>query len=92
LRGKSLIILFFLMIFAIEGCAPKTQELSPLAPISDSFESELANKSQSFKDGFWDGCQSARGEFKKDEDRFLSDGDYNDGWYEGNSKCKLTTQ
>jgi len=44
-------------------------------------------KSESFKLGEKDGCQTATGEYTKNSDAFGSDKDYKDGWYAGRKNC-----
>jgi len=44
-------------------------------------------KSESFKAGEKDGCSTAHGTYTKDSERFRSDSDYHDGWFEGRKVC-----
>jgi len=92
-RSRSIfkfILIFF--IFFLLGCSQKAQELTPPEQIqretTNNFENELLDKSQSFKDGFRDGCASAKGTLFQDEGRFLSDEEYNEGWYRGKKRCQ----
>ena len=75
------------------GCTPKNPpspssiesvDTSDITPVSDI---DLSSKSQAFKDGFSDGCQSAKGTFTQDSSRFKSNPDYNEGWYAGKKSC-----
>lgn len=40
-----------------------------------------------FKDGFSDGCESLRGNYRRDASRFGKDNDYTLGWQDGYSIC-----
>lgn len=40
-----------------------------------------------FKDGFSDGCESLRGNYRRDPARFGKDNDYTLGWQDGYSIC-----
>jgi hypothetical protein len=41
-----------------------------------------------YRVGFADGCASARGNEKRDQARFGSDGNYRMGWQDGLAQCK----
>ena len=48
----------------------------------------LSGYSPAFKQGYTDGCASARGSMRRDEARFRSDNDYMMGWSDGSSVCR----
>jgi hypothetical protein len=74
-----------IVIFLL-GCAPKNPTPMDLAstPVP---KVDLTNKSQDFKDGYRDGCQTAQGNYTKDSSRFKSNPEYNEGWFAGRSSC-----
>jgi len=82
LKAISLIGALFLLL----GCTPKNPTPMDLAqtPVQ---KVDLSNKSQAFKDGFNDGCETAKGNYTKDSSRFKSDPEYNEGWFAGRSSC-----
>ena len=86
LRGFLKVFTIFITLF-IAGCSQKNQELTPSEP-TQNISVDLSGKSQAFRDGFDAGCKSARGTFTQDEERFISDEEYNDGWYRGKKQCQ----
>ena len=42
-----------------------------------------------YRQGFGDGCDTARGTERKDANRLSSDGNYRVGWFDGMSQCKV---
>lgn len=42
----------------------------------------------SYRQGFADGCASARGAERKDASRFPADGNYRTGWQDGLAQCR----
>lgn len=61
---------------------PSVQRPSPPAPVN------LSGYSPAFKQGYSDGCASARGSMRRDDARYRSDNDYMMGWSDGNSVCR----
>lgn len=47
----------------------------------------LSGYPPAFKDGFSDGCESLRGNYRRDASRFGKDNDYTLGWHDGYSIC-----
>ncbi len=47
----------------------------------------LSGYPPAFKDGFSDGCESLRGNYRRDSSRFGKDNDYTLGWQDGYSIC-----
>ena len=41
-----------------------------------------------FREGFRDGCDSFRGAYRRDSNRFAKDNDYTIGWQDGFSICR----
>lgn len=75
---------------ALLGCAaaptvpPEPKAAKPQAaqpPVN------LSGYSAAFKEGFNDGCSSARGRAQRDEARFQGDGQYALGWQDGRGIC-----
>lgn len=65
---------------ALSGCAA-TKSAPP--------EVNLSGYSAPFKQGYADGCESARGwRTRKDETRYREDADYMLGWNDGYSVCR----
>lgn len=82
---------FFLIVLLAGGCAatsigyPPASQPGPAAP-----NVNLAGYPQAFKEGYGDGCASARmllGK-RKDERRFKSDSQYAQGWRDGYDICR----
>ena len=48
----------------------------------------LSGYPPSFKDGFRDGCNSFRGNYRRDASRFGKDSNYTIGWQDGFSICR----
>lgn len=69
-----------LAALAIAACAAP----EPKAP-----NVNLSGYPPAFKDGYVDGCASARSAFstRKDEQRFRSDSQYAQGWRDGHDIC-----
>lgn len=61
---------------------PSTQRPAPPPPVN------LSGYSAAFKQGYGDGCASARGTMRRDDARYRSDNDYMMGWSDGNSVCR----
>jgi hypothetical protein len=47
----------------------------------------LSGYPPAFKDGFSDGCESLRGNYRRDAGRFGKDNNYTLGWQDGYSIC-----
>lgn len=41
-----------------------------------------------YRQGYADGCASAKGAARKDNDRFANDGNYSMGWQDGLAMCR----
>ena len=83
----------WLLVLALTcaGCATQPQSSQPRpAPQSQSSQPavNLSGYSASFKQGYTDGCDSARASLRRDERRYRNDGDYMMGWNDGNSVCQ----
>lgn len=61
---------------------PSTQRPAPPPPVN------LSGYSPAFKQGYSDGCASARGTMRRDDARYRSDNEYMMGWSDGNSVCR----
>lgn len=64
-----------------EKPAPKPKPESAQAGIN------LSGYPREFREGYADGCASARGSLKKDEARYKSDTQYAAGWKDGMGIC-----
>ena len=76
----------------IAGCAPLVQEPPPpaskTAPTPRATPNvNLSGYPPAFKDGFSDGCDSLRGNYRRDASRFGKDNNYTLGWQDGYSIC-----
>jgi hypothetical protein len=47
----------------------------------------LSGYSAAFKEGFAEGCDTARGSARRDEKRFGADAQYAQGWQDGKAIC-----
>lgn len=78
----------YLMIMAAlaAGCASQPAP-TPTAPLP---KVNLSGYPPEFRQGYTDGCASARSDAarKRDETRFKSDANYATGWRDGFSICK----
>jgi hypothetical protein len=69
-------------VIALGGCAQtQTQPRSAPPPVN------LSGYSAAFKEGFKDGCDSARGSERRDEKRQGADAQYAQGWQDGKAIC-----
>jgi hypothetical protein len=48
----------------------------------------LSGYPPAFKEGFRDGCDSFRGNYRRDANRFNKENDYTIGWQDGFSICR----
>lgn len=62
--------------------APAPQAEPPPPPIN------LQGFPLAYRQGFGDGCATARGTERKDAARFGNDGNYRVGWQDGSAQCK----
>ncbi len=80
-----------LLIFTIAGCATTAPDQRPAGPLPASTRPSynLAGYSPAFKDGYTDGCETAKKTRYglKDERRFSADNQYRMGWNDGFSLC-----
>lgn len=74
------------------GCAMQPRGSEPSRPSRPSQAAQppvnLSGYSPAFKQGYTDGCASARGSIRRDEERYRSDNDYMMGWSDGRSVCQ----
>ncbi|HET6491655.1 MAG TPA: hypothetical protein VFG44_01645 [Burkholderiales bacterium] len=72
--------------------SPPSQPASPASQPSSQRPPppvNLSGYSPAFKQGYSDGCVSARGSaVRRDDARYRSDNDYMMGWSDGNSVCR----
>lgn len=71
------LIVFALLTLA--GCVTRSE---PAPSVN------LSGYPPAFREGYTDGCHSARGRTKRDEARYKSDGQYALGWRDGNDLCR----
>ena len=64
------------------GCAQQ-----PAQPRSASPPVNLSGYSPAFKEGFQHGCDSARGDPRRDAKRFEAEAQYAQGWQDGRAIC-----
>lgn len=82
-----------LLATLVAGCTaaperPAEQPRSPQPkPESAQAGINLSGYSREFREGYADGCASARGSIKKDEARFKTDTQYSSGWKDGMGIC-----
>ena len=82
---------------ALASCAttpPSAPVPSPAAPAAPPLATpppppvNLQGFPLAYRQGFGDGCSTARGTERKDATRFGSDGSYRVGWQDGVAQCK----
>jgi hypothetical protein len=69
------------ILLSLPACSP-TASRAPAPAVN------LAGFPPAFKDGYADGCQSARSARRRDEQRFAEDRQYAAGWRDGFDVCK----
>lgn len=79
--------------FAIASCTtppPRPAEKPAPKPKSESAQAgiNLSGYPREFREGYADGCASARGSIKRDEARYKGDAQYAAGWKDGMGICK----
>ena len=86
--------LFAIMtILVIAGCASPSanKKMKPLVPLASSTlpTYNLAGYRPAFKDGYIDGCETAKKSSYglKDEKRFAEENQYRNGWKDGYNLC-----
>ncbi|TFH09691.1 MAG: hypothetical protein E4H07_06150 [Nitrosomonadales bacterium] len=81
-----------IILLSVAGCATtdnrKGKSLEPLPP-STRPTYNLAGYPPAFKDGYIDGCETAKKSSYgfKDERRFTKDNQYHNGWKDGYNLC-----
>lgn len=90
-----------LILLAAVGCGTVPVKAPPAAPetaeqgaarreVASRPTYNLAGYPPAVREGYIDGCESAKGTSyaRKDAKRFAEDGQYSMGWNDGNSICK----
>ena len=81
------------LLLALGGCAtPPAGGPGRSAPLPPDAEPpppgvNLAGFPLPYRQGYADGCASARGGERKDAARFAADGNYRTGWHDGRAIC-----
>lgn len=100
MHGMPLVARTLLILFLTSaGCAtqppgPATDSSQPSRPSQSTPRAapqppvNLSGYSAAFKQGYMDGCASARGAARRDEARYRQDTDYMMGWSDGHSICQ----
>lgn len=80
------------LIFIVAGCTTMGQDQRPPGPLPTSTRPtyNLTGYSPAFKDGYIDGCETAKKTSYglKNERRFAVDSQYRMGWNDGFSLCR----
>ena len=90
------------LVFTIAGCAqvatrpapepppPARPAAKPIAPTAEPPPPgiNLSGFPLPYRQGYADGCASAKGAERKDATRFADDGNYRTGWQDGLSLCR----
>jgi hypothetical protein len=66
---------------------PAEKPIPQAKPESSQAGINLSGYPREFREGYADGCASARGSLKKDEARFKTDSQYAAGWKDGMGIC-----
>lgn len=86
------LIAAFFLIFTVAGCTTTGQSQRPSGPLPPSTRPayNLTGYSPAFKDGYIDGCETAKKTSYglKVERRFSSDIQYRMGWNDGFGVCR----
>lgn len=89
--------LFAALIAACETTQPPPIQTKPAPPASPAPQTpparplpnvNLSGYPPAFKEGFRDGCDSFRGTYRRDANRYAKDNDYTIGWQDGFSICR----
>ena len=86
-------LIVIMTILVIAGCASPNanKEMKPPDPLASSTRPtyNLAGYRPAFKDGYIDGCETAKGSTYglKDEKRFAKENQYRNGWKDGYNLC-----
>ncbi|MCC7081428.1 MAG: hypothetical protein IT530_12215 [Burkholderiales bacterium] len=81
-RALHRAVLPLTLALALGACAQTQTKPGTSAPPAN-----LSGYSAAFKDGFKDGCNTARGSGRRDDLRASVDGQYAQGWQDGNAIC-----
>jgi len=68
-------------VLALAGCAQQPARSDAKPPVN------LSGYSPAFKEGFAAGCDTAKGQRRRDERRFNDEAQYARGWEDGRSIC-----
>jgi hypothetical protein len=86
------LIAAFFFLFTVAGCTTTGQSQRPAGPLPPSTRPayNLTGYSAAFKDGYIDGCETAKKTAYglKDERRFSADSQYRMGWNDGFGVCR----
>jgi hypothetical protein len=86
-------LIAIMIIVVIAGCASTntSKKMKPSDPLASSTRPtyNLAGYPPAFKDGYIDGCETAKRSVYglKDEQRFAEDNQYRNGWKDGYNLC-----
>lgn len=86
-------LIAIMTILVIAGCASPSanKKIKPLVPLASSTlpTYNLAGYRPAFKDGYIDGCETAKKSSYglKDEKRFAEENQYRNGWKDGYNLC-----
>jgi len=86
-------LITIMTVLVIAGCASPNvnKKMEPPAPLASSTRPtyNLAGYRPAFKDGYIDGCETAKGSAYglKDEKRFAEESQYRNGWKDGYNLC-----
>ena len=86
-------LIAIMTILVIAGCASPSanKKMKPLVPLASSTlpTYNLAGYRPAFKDGYVDGCETAKKSSYglKDEKRFAEENQYRNGWKDGYNLC-----
>jgi uncharacterized protein YceK len=83
-----MVLMLAFALAVLGGCASSGKTITPQ---TEKPNVNLAGFPPAFKEGYSDGCASARALVgsKKDEARFKSDPQYAQGWRDGHDICKV---
>jgi hypothetical protein len=82
-RRSRVLLAGFALAAGLAGCGgPQTRATAEAPPVN------LSGFPPAFREGYADGCNTARGSAKQDKARMKTDGSYAQGYNDGLSGCK----
>lgn len=78
---RATVNVMLVLAVSAAGCAAQPSSSRPSSSVN------LSGYSAAFRQGYNDGCDSARSTLRRNERRYQEGGDYRMGWNDGHSVC-----